>query len=83
MNILSPDVILSPFFSLQEFARLRFGLGEPKGRTQVEDFLLSPFENQERKQVAAAAHKAVQMVLDRVSPGIANSVLKKRPDIYS
>ena len=44
----------------QDFSRLRLGIGEPKGKKNTEDFVLSEFDAQEKKELDFFIQDAVE-----------------------
>ena len=53
----------------QEFPRLRIGVGEPPPRVDVADYVLSPFDRDERELAAAAIARAADAVVSLVERG--------------
>lgn len=58
----------------REFARLRFGIGNDFPRGKQVDFVLSPFEAQEREQLDQAIQKAHDAALSFVREGITKTM---------
>lgn len=54
----------------QNYARLRFGIGDEFNKGQQADFVLSPFSQDEFDQINAPIQKAVDMILSFCTIGI-------------
>jgi PTH1 family peptidyl-tRNA hydrolase len=54
----------------REYARLRFGIGRPPGRTDPADFVLKDFSGAERVDLALLVAEAAEAALDVVRDGL-------------
>lgn len=56
-----------------EFARVRFGIGRPRGRLDPADFVLQDFSAPERKELTHHVERAADAVETLVSDGLASA----------
>ncbi|MBX3047589.1 MAG: aminoacyl-tRNA hydrolase [Anaerolineales bacterium] len=60
----------------QDFARLRVGVGRPKGRMRTPDHVLQDFSRQEREELPFVLQRAAEAGLSFVSDGIVTAMNK-------
>ncbi len=58
----------------QEYARLRFGVGDDFSKGRQADYVLSNFKKEEEKELPFAIHKAVEMILSFGTIGISQTM---------
>lgn len=58
----------------QEFARLRLGIGRPQTKEETVDFVLSPFNKEEKKELPGLLEEAVRCCILWLSEGTAKAM---------
>jgi len=54
---------------IQDFARIKIGIGRPRSSVDPTDYVLSNFNSSERKELPSILDKAVQVCLDWINEG--------------